>query len=68
LILSKLNELEKVEVSQKDMKDEIENILKQFSSEDVLSRLKELYVPGNKHYEELKIRIIYKKLIDSFFE
>ena len=39
-----------------------------FSDKDVLSRLKELYVPGTKYYEELKQRIGYRKLIDSFFE
>jgi hypothetical protein len=28
-----------------------------FGSKDVLSRLKELYIPGNKHYEELRQRM-----------
>lgn len=50
------------------MQKEIESILSKFGSEDVLKRLKELYVPGNKYYEELKTRISYTKLIDSFFE
>lgn len=68
LILHKLNELEKIEISEKELKLEIENILAKFGSEDVLKRLEELYVPWTKYYEELKMRITYRKLIDSFFE
>lgn len=68
LILHKLAELEKFEVTEAELKKEIGWILAKFGSEDVLARLKELYVPGNKYYEELKTRISYRKLIDSFFE
>jgi len=68
LILHKLNELEKTTVTDKELEKEIESILAKFWSEDVLSRLKELYVPWNKHYEELRQRTAYRKLIDSFFE
>jgi hypothetical protein len=39
-----------------------------YQSKDVLKRLKELYVPGNKYYEELKQRMAYKKVTNSFFE
>jgi FKBP-type peptidyl-prolyl cis-trans isomerase (trigger factor) len=68
LILHKLNEIEKVELSEKELKEEIEKILEKFGSEDVLKRLQELYVPWTKYYEELKMRLTYRKLIDSFFE
>lgn len=68
LILHKLSELEKVEVSTEELNKEIEVLLARFESKDVLSRLKELYVPGNKYYEELRQRMWYRKLIDSFFE
>lgn len=68
LILHKLADLEKIEVSEDETNKEIDMILKKFGSEDVLSRLKALYVPGTKYYEELKQRIGYRKLIDSFFD
>jgi trigger factor len=68
LILHKLSELEKVEVTEEETNKEIDLILARFGSEDVLARLKALYVPGTKYYEELKERIGYRKLIDSFFE
>ncbi|MFK7780379.1 MAG: trigger factor [Candidatus Gracilibacteria bacterium] len=68
LILHKLAELEKIEITEAEANKEIDIILAKFGSEDVLTRLKKLYVPGTKYYEELKQRIGYRKLIDSFFE
>ncbi len=68
LILHELLKLEKVEVSDDEMKVEVEKIMSRFESQEVLKRLKELYVPGNKYYEEMKRRVVFKKLIESFFE
>lgn len=68
LILHKLDELEKIEISEEEMTKEIDNILARFGSEDVLSRLKELYLPNSKYYEELKQRIRYRNIIDMFFD
>ncbi len=68
LILNKLMELEKIEVSESDMKKEVEQIMSKYESQDVLKRLEELYVPGNKYYEELRRRVAFKRLIDTFFE
>jgi hypothetical protein len=41
--------------------------MSKYQSQDVLKRLEELYIPGTKYYEELKRRVAYKRLIDSFF-
>ena len=68
LILHKLMEIEKIEVSESEMKKEIEGAMKKFSSPDVLEKLKDLYKPWTKYYEELKLRASYRKLIDKFFE
>ncbi len=68
LILHKLMELEDIKVEDDEMQKEIETIMARFGSEDVVTRLKELYIPGNKYYEELRQRTAYRKLIDSFFE
>jgi hypothetical protein len=43
-------------------------MISRFQAPDVVKRLKELYVPWNKYYEELVLRITFRKLIDSFFE
>jgi hypothetical protein len=50
-------ELEKIEVSEKDIEEEIKTVMSKFQSEDVLKRLKDLYVPGTKYYAELKQRM-----------
>ncbi len=68
LILHKLYEEEKIQVTEKELDKEIEMILTNYGNPDVLKRLKELYVPGTKYYEELRQRMGYRKLIDTFFE
>jgi len=68
LILHKLLETEDTKVDDSEMDKEIETILARFGSEEVVNKLKELYVPWNKYYEELRQRTSYRKLIDSFFE
>lgn len=68
LILNELMEREKIEVSDDEMKEEVEKVMGRFESEDVLKRLSELYVPGSKYFEELRRRAAFKRLIDTFFE
>lgn len=68
LILNKLMEIEKVEVDDKTLEEEIEKIKWAYQNPEVLKRLNELYTPGNKYYDELRLRMAYTKLIDSFFE
>lgn len=67
LILNKLAELEKINISDDDMKVEVEKVMKVYQAEDVLNKLKELYVPGSKYFEELRRRVGFRRLIDSFF-
>lgn len=68
LILHKLQEIEKIEVSDKELDKEIKKSMSSFESPEVLKRLEELYKPGTKYYDELKSRVWYRKLIDTFFE
>lgn len=68
LILSKLSEIEKIDLTEKDMEAEINKIIEKFGNQDVIKRLKELYVPGNRYYEELRQRMIYRKIIEKFFK
>ena len=67
LILHKLNELETIEVKEEEIKKEIEKVMERYGSADVKEKLAELYKPDTKYYEELKQRMEYRKLIDSFF-
>ncbi len=70
LILNKLSELEpkKAEVSDKDMETEIAKIKAWFENPEVLERLEKLYTPENNYYQELKTRLGFRNLIESFFK
>jgi trigger factor len=69
LILKKLKDIKKdIEVKKEEIEEEIEKIIKKFENSDVVKRLKELYVEWTKYYEELKLKLHFKKIIDSFFE
>ena len=69
LILNKLAELEpkKAEVSDKDMDSEIAKIKSSFSNPEVLERLEKLYKKDTNYYNELKTRLGFRNLIESFY-
>ena len=68
LILHKLNELETIEVKTEELEKEIKKVMDSYGSPEVKEKLTELYKPDTKYYDELKQRMVYRKLIDSFFE
>ena len=68
LLLGEVMKNEKTIVADKEMEKEVEKIIARFQNPEVVERLKELYVPGNRYFEELKGRMAMRKLIDSFFE
>ena len=69
LILNKLSELEpkKAAISDKEMEKEIAKIKSWFDNPEVLERLEKLYTPDNNYYQELKTRLGFRNLIESFF-
>jgi trigger factor len=66
LILSKLREKMKIDISDADMQKEIDKIASRFENPEVLERLKDMYKDGTKQFEELKSRLIFTKIIESF--
>ena len=69
LILNKLWELEpkKAEVSDKDMEKEITKIKSTFQNPEVLEKLEKLYEVDSNYYNELKTRLGFRNLIESFY-
>lgn len=69
LILNTLanKEPKKANVSDKQMKDEVTKIKASFENPEVLERLEKLYVEGSNYYNELKTRIGFRNLIESFY-
>ena len=66
LILSKLREKMKIDITDADMQKEIDKISSRFDNPEVLERLKDMYKNGTKQFEELKNRLIFTKIIESF--
>ncbi len=67
LILKKVRDIRGVEASNEEIQMEINGILAQYQNADVVKRLKEKLVPGDTYYEDIKTRLAYRKVVDSFF-
>lgn len=68
LIFHKLRELETIEVSDEEVEAELNLIREKFQNPEVLEKLNEMYKKGSKNFEELRERLKFRKLIDSFFK
>jgi hypothetical protein len=56
-----------IEATDSEVAEEISKVIAQYSSEDVKKRLSEKLIPGDSYYEEIKSRLAYRKVVDSFF-
>ena len=68
LLLRKIREIRKVEATEAEIKEELEKIISQYQSADVVARLREKLVPGDMYYEDIKNRLAYRKTVDMFWE
>ncbi|EKD65926.1 MAG: hypothetical protein ACD_49C00074G0003 [uncultured bacterium (gcode 4)] len=68
LILEKLKNIIEAEVTDAEINSEIDKILAQYQNLDVLKKLKDKLIPGDSYYEDIKNRLKYKKIVDTFFE
>lgn len=67
LVLNALQNERKVVVEDTDVKVEIERLLEGASAE-TKTRVRERLVPGNANYEEIKQRLAFRRIVESFFE
>jgi len=68
LILKKVRSLLGIEATEEEVKEEVEKVIAAYSSDKVVDRLREKLVPGDDYYEDIKNRVAYRKVVDSFFE
>ncbi len=68
LILLELTKILKIKVSDDDVLERVNKIKENYLSQEVLKRLDDMYKPGTKNFENLRINILIQKVIDSFFE
>jgi FKBP-type peptidyl-prolyl cis-trans isomerase (trigger factor) len=68
LLLRKIRELQKIEPSEAEVSKEIEKVIAQYGSEEVIGRLRAKLVPGDGYYEDIRNRLAYRKVVEQFFE
>lgn len=67
LILKKLHTILGIDVTNEEVQREVDTLIAKYSKPEVIARLHEKLVEWDPTYEELKSRLIYRKVIDSFF-
>ncbi len=68
LLLRKIREMKAIEASDEEIRLEVEKVIAQYENESVVTRLREKLVPGDAYYEDIKSRLAYRKVVDTFFE
>lgn len=67
LVLHELKEHRKPEVSDTEVKSEIDRLLSRYTDATFRAKAEnEIYKPGTAYWEEVKTKMAYKKLIDTF--
>jgi len=67
LLLRKIREIRWTEATIEEVNAEIDTVIAMYTSEDVVKRLREKLVPGDTYYEDIKNRVTYRKIVDSFW-
>lgn len=67
LILKRAREILSIEATEEEVKQEVTKVIAAYQSDKVIERLKEKLVPGDDYYEDIKNRVTYRKVVDSFF-
>lgn len=68
LLLRKIREMKQVEPTDAEIREEVEKIIAQYGSTEVVERLRAKLVPGDTYYEDIKNRLAYRKVVDTFWE
>jgi trigger factor len=67
LLLRKIREMNGVEATDEEVREEVEKVIAQYGSAEVVDRLRAKLVPGDGYYEEIKSRVTYRKVVDGFW-
>lgn len=67
LLLRKIREMKGTEATEEEVKVEVEKVIAQYSSAEVVERLRAKLVPGDTYYEDIKNRVAYRKVVDAFW-
>ncbi len=67
LLLRKIRELKGTDATDDEVKTEVDKVIAQYGTPEVVERLKAKLVPGDTYYEDIKNRVIYRKVVDGFW-
>ncbi len=67
LLLRKIKELKGTDATEAEVNIEVDKVIAQYGSAEVIERLKTKLVPGDTYYEDIKNRVIYRKVVDMFW-
>ncbi len=67
LLLQALRTEMKVEADDVEIKLEINKIIAMYQNEEVITRLKAKLVPGDSYFDDIRNRLAYRMVVDSFF-
>jgi trigger factor len=67
LILRKIKEIKGTDATDEEVATEVDKVIAAYGSPEVVERLKAKLVPGDNYYEDIKNRVIYKKVVDMFW-
>ncbi len=67
LLLRKIKEIKGTDATDAEINIEVDKVIAQYGSAEVIERLKAKLVPGDSYYEDIKNRVIYRKVVDMFW-
>ncbi len=67
LLLQKIKIIKGTEATEEEVTIEVDKVIAQYGSPEVIERLKAKLVPGDNYYEDIKNRVIYRKVVDMFW-
>ncbi len=67
LLLRRIRELKGTDATDTEIKSEVDKVIAQYGTPEVVERLKAKLVPGDAYYEDIKNRVIYRKVVDGFW-
>ena len=67
LLLRKIKEIKGTNATDEEIKIEVDKVIAQYGTPEVIERLKAKLIPGDTYYEDIKNRVIYRKVVDMFW-
>jgi FKBP-type peptidyl-prolyl cis-trans isomerase (trigger factor) len=68
VLLSAIRTAQDISATDVEVSAEVEKVIAQYGSPEVVERLRAKLVPGDTYYAEIADRVAYRKVVDMFWE